>query len=161
MGTTKFQKIMFTLFMCFFMVLGMSIYNIILRIGFSGEVFHHLLRDFLPVFAVALILDMFIVGPLVKKFSFTIIPPGTEKALIQRVLSIALPMVGCMVLCMSLFGVIFAFGFNSEALSHYPMAILLNLVAALPLNLLIVSPLVRMLVFPLVFPCKEEEQAAA
>ena len=31
MGQTKFQKFIFTLMMCFFMVLGMTTYNIILN----------------------------------------------------------------------------------------------------------------------------------
>ncbi|MDC7241444.1 MAG: DUF2798 domain-containing protein [Spirochaetales bacterium] len=154
MGENKFQKVMFTVFMCFFMVLGMSIYNIILQEGFKSTLFLHLAVSFLPVFAVALVLDLFIVGPLAKKFSFSLIPAGTEKHLMQRVLSICLPMVGMMVLCMSMFGMIKVFGFTGAALDHYPMAVVLNFVAALPLNLFIVSPLVRFFLFPLVFPPK-------
>ncbi len=34
MGETKFQKFIFTLMMCFGMVLGMTIYNMLLNEGF-------------------------------------------------------------------------------------------------------------------------------
>ena len=152
MGENKLQKMMFTVFMCFFMVLGMSIYNIILQEGVTSELFLHLAVSFIPVFAIALCLDLFIAGPLAKKIAFTIIPEGTEKQMIHRVLSIALPMVSMMVLLMSVFGVIKTFGLSSEAIEHYPMGVLTNFVAALPLNFFIVSPLVRFVIFPKVFP---------
>ena len=46
MGQTKFQKFIFTLMMCFFMVLGMTTYNIILNEGFHSNLLNNLLKDF-------------------------------------------------------------------------------------------------------------------
>lgn len=150
MGEGKFQKFIFTLFMCFFMVLGMTFYNILLLEGWSGEILILMIRQIGLVFIVALTLDTLVVGPLAKTLAFKIIPPGEEKMLIFRILSIALPMVFGMVLFMSIFGALMGFGWSMDALHHYPSIVLKNLIVALPLNLLIVSPLVRT-IFPLFF----------
>ncbi len=46
MGQTKLQKFIFTLMMCFCMVLGMTIYNMILNEGFHSNLLNNLLKDF-------------------------------------------------------------------------------------------------------------------
>lgn len=143
MGQTKSQKFIFTLMMCFGMVLGMTIYNMILNEGFSDQFFNHLLKDFWLGFIVALILDVFIVGKLAKPIAFKIVKPTPETKQIKVILAISSCMVVGMVLCMSMYGAIVAVGFNAQALKIYPLCIIRNFVMALPLNLLIVSPLVR------------------
>ena len=62
MGQTKFQKFIFTLMMCFFMVLGMTTYNIILNEGFHSNLLNNLLKDFWLGFIVALLLYIFGTG---------------------------------------------------------------------------------------------------
>lgn len=144
MGETKLQKFTFTLMMCFGMVLGMTIYNMILNEGFHANFFNNLLKDFWLGFAVALLLDVFIVGKLAKPIAFKIVKPNRKTKQIKIILAISSCMVVGMVLFMSMYGAIVAVGFNITALKIYPLCVIRNFVMALPLNLLIVSPLVRL-----------------
>ena len=143
MGQTKLQKLTFTIMMCFGMVLGMTIYNMLLNEGFHAQFFNHLLKDFWLGFVVALLLDVFIVGKLAKPIAFKIVKPTPETKQIKIILTISFCMVVGMVLCMSMYGAIIAAGFSTAALKLYPLCIIRNFIMALPLNLLIVSPLVR------------------
>lgn len=153
MGQTKLQKFIFTLMMCFCMVLGMTIYNMILNEGFHSNLFINLLKEFWLGFAVALLLDIFIVGKLAKPLALKIVKPNRETKQIKIILAISSCMVVGMVLFMSMFGAIIAAGFSIDALKLYPLCIIRNFVMALPLNLLIVSPLVRFS-FNKMFPVK-------
>lgn len=143
MGQTKLQKFIFTLMMCFTMVLGMTIYNMLLNEGFHSQFFAHLLKDFWLGFIVALLLDIFIVGKIAKPIAFKIVKPNKDTNPIKIILSISSCMVVGMVLFMSMYGAITAVGFSSMALRIYPLCVIRNFIMALPLNLLIVSPLVR------------------
>lgn len=154
MGQTKFQKLIFTLMMCFSMVLGMTIYNMLLNEGWSDQFFLHLLKDFWLGFFIALALDIFVVGNIAKPIAFKIVKPTQDTKPIKIIIAISSCMVIGMVLCMSMFGAVIAMGFTSSALRIYPLVILRNFVVALPLNLLIVSPLIR-LIFINVFPQKQ------
>lgn len=153
MGQTKLQKFIFTLMMCFCMVLGMTIYNMILNEGFHSNLLNNLLKEFWLGFIVALLLDIFIVGKLAKPIAFKIVKPNKETKQIKIILAISSCMVIGMVLFMSMFGAIIAAGFNIDALKLYPLCIVRNFVVALPLNLLIVSPMVRFS-FNKIFPVK-------
>lgn len=144
MGETKLQKFIFTLMMCFGMVLGMTIYNMILNEGFHSQFFNHLLKDFWLGFVVALLLDIFIVGKIAKPIALRIIKPNENTNPIKIIISISSCMVVGMVLFMSMYGAIIAVGFNSMTLKIYPLCIIRNFIMALPLNLLVVSPLVRL-----------------
>lgn len=144
MGQTKLQKFIFTLMMCFGMVLGMTIYNMLLNEGFHSQFFNNLLKDFWLGFIVALLLDVFIVGKIAKPIALKIVKPNNETKPIKIILTISLCMVIGMVLFMSMYGAITAVGFNSEALKIYPLCIIRNFIMALPLNMLIVSPVVRL-----------------
>lgn len=145
MGQTKLQKFIFTLMMCFGMVLGMTVYNMILNEGFHSDLLTNLLKEFWLGFAVALLLDVFVVGKLAKPIAFKIVKPTRETKQIKVILAISSCMVVGMVLFMSMFGAIVACGFTVDALKLYPLCIVRNFVMALPLNLLVVSPLVRFL----------------
>ncbi len=143
MGQTKLQKFIFTLMMCFSMVLGMTIYNMFLNEGFHSQFFAHLLKDFWLGFIIALLLDIFVVGKIAKPIAFKIVKPNKDTRPIKVILSISSCMVVGMVLFMSMYGAIKAVGFSSMALKIYPSCVIRNFIMALPLNLLIVSPLVR------------------
>lgn len=153
MGQTKFQKFIFTLMMCFFMVLGMTTYNIILNEGFHSNLLNNLLKDFWLGFIVALLLDIFIVEKLAKPLAFKIVKPTKETKQIKIILAISSCMVVGIVLFMSIFGAIVSSGFTIDALKLYPLCVLRNFIMALPLNLLIVSPIVRFS-FNKIFPVK-------
>lgn len=143
MGQTKSQKFIFTLMMCFGMVLGMTIYNMLLNEGFHPAFFTNLLKDFWLGFLVALLIDVFIVGKLAKPIAFKIVKPNKDTPQIKVILAISSCMVIGMVLFMSLYGAILAVGFNSMTLKIYPLCVMRNFIMALPLNLIIISPLVR------------------
>lgn len=143
MGKTKFEKSIFTLMMCFGMVLGMTIYNMLLNEGFHSGFFNNLLHEFWLGFIIALLLDIFIVGKLAKPIAFKIVKPTPVTKQIKVILTISLCMVIGMVLCMSMYGAILAVGFNINTLKLYPLCVVRNFIMAIPLNLLIVSPLVR------------------
>lgn len=143
MGETKFQKFIFTLMMCFGMVLGMTIYNMILNEGFNSQLFNNLLKDFWLGFFVALLVDIFIVSKIAKTIAFKIVKPTQDTKQIKIILAISICMVIGMVFFMSMYGAIVAVGFNSTALKIYPLCIARNFIVALPLNLIIISPLVR------------------
>ena len=61
------EAMFFTLLMCSLMVLGMSIWNLYLLGHFS---LGNLAAGFLPGFITAFLLDVLLVGPLVKGLSF-------------------------------------------------------------------------------------------
>lgn len=145
MGQTKFQKFIFTLMMCFGMVLFMTTYNMILNEGFHSNLIINLLKEFWLGFFVALMLDIFVVGKIAKPIAFKIVKPTKDTKPIKIILAISCCMVVGMVLCMSVYGSILAVGFNITALKIYPMVVLRNFVMALPLNIIIVSPIVRFL----------------
>ncbi|QEN04333.1 DUF2798 domain-containing protein [Thiospirochaeta perfilievii] len=149
MGETAVQKKIFTMLMCLGMVLGMTIYNIILHSGFNSNLIVLLFKELWLVFIIALLLDLFIVGPFVKKIVSKVTNKYTKK--IYVILGISCSMVVCMVLLMSIFGSIMSQGFTLSAIDVYPRTVFMNFIVALPLNLLIVSPGVRML-FIKIFP---------
>ena len=149
MGKNKTEKFIFTLMMCACMVLGMTIYNMILVKGFTTEIFSDLLYEYWPGFIVALILDIFIVGKIAKFFASKLVKENDP--MIKRILLISSFMVCGMVLCMSFYGAFINIGFSPILPYAYINAIWKNFIVALPLNLLIVSPLVRTL-FIKIFP---------
>ena len=149
MGKNKTEKFIFTLMMCACMVLGMTIYNMILVKGFTTEIFSDLLYEYWPGFIVALILDIFIVGKIAKFFAGKLVKENDP--MIKRILIISSFMVCGMVLCMSFYGAFINIGFSPLLPYAYINAIWKNFIVALPLNLLIVSPLVRT-VFIKIFP---------
>lgn len=143
MGNTKFQKFIFTLMMCFGMVLFMTAYNMILNDGLNSNFISNLFRDFWFGFVVALFLDVFVVSKIAKPLAFKVIKPNENTPPLKVIITISSFMVIGMVLLMSLYGSIVVAGFTLDALKLYPYCIIRNFIIALPLNLLIISPLVR------------------
>lgn len=127
------------------MVLGMTIYNMILNEGLHNQFFNNLLKEFWLGFFVSLLLDIFIVGRVAKPIAFKIVKQTKTTKPIKVILAISSCMVVGMVLLMSMYGAIIAVGFSSTTLKIYPLCIARNFIVALPLNLLIVSPLVIIL----------------
>lgn len=138
MPTNKKESLIFTCMMCSMMVLGMSLYNLLLHHHFS---FPELIKGFIPGFMVAFILDEFVVGVLAKKIAAKA-PIDPEKP-IQIILTITFAMVLGMVTCMSLFGIIMELGFPESMLGLYLHAWKMNFIVALPLQLFIVGPISR------------------
>lgn len=143
MRNTKFQRFIFTLMMCFGMVLFMTAYNIILNNGLNLGFISNLFKDFSLGFIVALFLDVFVINKIAKPLTFKLIKPTENTPQLKIIITISSFMVIGMVLLMSMYGSVFVAGFTLDALKIYPYCIIRNFIIALPLNLLIISPLVR------------------
>jgi hypothetical protein len=158
MGRNKKETFIFTLMMCFLMVTGMSIYNVILANGFTASVFADTARGFLPAFAVALLLDVFVISKPAKALAHKFIRDTDPMA--KRVILISLFMVSGMVLCMSLYGALVHIGFSEELPLAYLSFIGKNFICALPLQLIVVGPLSRF-IFLRIYPVGRAVPSAA
>ena len=138
MPTNKKEGIIFTTIMCFMMVLGMSMYNLLLHDHF-GLV--PLVVGLVPGFVVAFILDVFVVGVIAKKIAFRL--PIKKGNKLQLILTISSLMVLGMVTFMSLFGVLMEGGIPDNLWAAYSEAWRMNVIVALPLQLLVVGPVPR------------------
>jgi hypothetical protein len=142
-GKNKKEQLVFTTLTCACMVLGMSIYNVLLMKGFTSSVFLDVAIGFIPAFIVGLLLDIFVVGMISKSIVTKIVKQGDP--LIKKILFMSFFMVSGMVLFMSLYGALMNVGWSSELPSAYIKGIGFNFIAALPLQLLIVGPIVRLI----------------
>ncbi|MEH7073443.1 DUF2798 domain-containing protein [Neobacillus drentensis] len=141
MGNNLKERLVFTTLMCALMVFGMSLYNLVLLDGFSPDLVIDLLRGYLPGFAVALILDIFVVGRFAKGLLLKFTSERDHTA--KKVLLMSLFMVTGMVLFMSLYGALVNGGLSAELPHKYLTGIIQNFIFALPLQLLIIGPIVR------------------
>ena len=79
MPKTKFQEVIFTIIMVFFMVYAMICYNTALNIGeMKNEVFLSAFKELSFMGAIAFILDFFIIGHIAKKLAFKIVNPAKD-----------------------------------------------------------------------------------
>lgn len=138
MPTNKKEGIIFTTIMCSLMVLGMSLYNLLLHDNFA---LLPLLAGLVPGFVVAFVLDVFIVGVIAKKIAFRL--PIKKENKVQLILTISSLMVLGMVTFMSLFGVLMEGGIPDNLWAAYTEAWRMNVIVALPLQLLVVGPVSR------------------
>lgn len=147
MPTTRKDSFYFGLMMCFGMVVGMTFYNLLIN-GVIGEISAlNLILEFLAGFVIALVLDMFLVGPLAKKLALKL--PINKSKKVHVIIAISSCMVAGMAFCMSFYG-LFTFWLSHKTgmglggiVKQYPVIFAKNLVMAYPLQLLIVGPLVR------------------
>lgn len=105
MPTNKRESLIFTVIMCFCMVLWMSIYNVARMYGHVGiDVIVDAWVGFPPAYIFAMLCDVFVAGPLAKGFAFKyLVTPGKSS---PRAMTLAVSgcMVVPMVVIMSLYG---------------------------------------------------------
>lgn len=145
------EAMIFTILMCEMMVLGMSIWNLFLIGQLS---LNHVLAGYLPAFAVAFLLDVILVGPVVKFFAFKILQDHHKCW--QKILTISGGMALCMATPMSIYGLVY----NGVPLTFatYGQAWLGNISMTLPLNLLIVGPVARFILSHFQKPFPNEDK---
>lgn len=136
--TNKKEGIIFTTLMCFLMVLGMSIYNLLLHNDLSLV---SLLTGLVPGFIVAFILDSFVVGVVAKKIAFKL--PINKQSKLQLIVTISCLMIIGMVSFMSMFGILIEGGIPANLGATYLHTWGMNFIVALPYQLLIVGPISR------------------
>ena len=156
MPTNKRESLIFTIIMCFFMVLWMSVYNVA-RVHdwtFGLQIFADAWLGFPPAYIVAMLLDVLVASRFAKWFAFRFLVVPGKSSKLAITLAISTMMVFPMVLFMSLYGAIEAFVHVGDPamipptwISNIPW----NFVAALPWNLLIAGPAARYL-FRRAFP---------
>ena len=147
MPKNKRESLIYTVLMCFTMVLWMSIYNIVLHKGeLSFEVLQDAWMGFPIAYVFAVACDWFLVSGLAKGFAFRyLVRPGVSSPL-KTALAVSICMVVPMVIIMSFYGAAEACvraGQWSGVLLSWPANIPKNFVMALPFQLLIAGPLVR------------------
>jgi uncharacterized membrane protein len=145
--TTKKESLQFGLMMCLGMVVAMTTYNLVIN-GMIGEIpFFTLLFQYIAGFAVAIILEVFIVGPAAGRIASML--PYDKSNKVYNIVSMSLCMVVGMVLLMSIYGLITAYmtgHLTGESwVQSYGSIALKNFIFALPLQLLVMGPLVRFL----------------
>lgn len=154
MPQNKRESLIYTVLMCFVMVLWMSIYNAALQYGkLDFEVLAAAWIGFPIAYVFAMCCDWFFVSKLAKGFTFGFLVKP-EDSVLKKVVCVSFCMVVPMVLIMSLYGAVegavHTGGWNG-ILSAWLFNIPRNFVMALPLQLLIAGPPVRK-VFRGLFP---------
>ena len=154
MPQNKRESLIYTIIMCFTMVLWMSFYNVAIQMGgVHAAVFSEGWLGFPLAYVCAMCLDWFVVSKLAKSFAFRfLVTPESSDG--KKIVAISSCMVVGMVFFMSLYGA--AEGcVRSGAWNHLLLSWLINLprnfIMALPFQLLVAGPLVRR-VFRHVFP---------
>ena len=149
MGKNKMENFIFTSIVCFFMILGMSSYNSILKNGFNSSIISGVFIPFIPIFFIALAIDWFLVGPLAKKIAGFLTNENT--VFIKKILLISFFMVTGMSLCMSFLATILGYGLKSGFLVMFIKTELKNFIMAFPLQIILAGPLSRLIFFK-IFP---------
>jgi hypothetical protein len=140
----KKEGIIFGLFICFGMVLIMTVYNTALH-GFSSFTIGSAIIQFIITFIVAFIAES-LVEPQARKIALSL--PYDKSKEINFIMAIAFCMVPIMVLIMSVYGTILTalmVGIEGSIFTTYLKTVGLNFIVALPSQLLIVGPISRRL----------------
>lgn len=159
MPSNKKEGIIFGLFMCFGMVLLMSIYNTVLQGGsFSIGVF---VIQFVVTFIVAFIAES-LVEPQARKLALSL--PFDKSKEMNFIISLAFTMVPIMILIMSGYGLLLKslmIGIEGSIFTAYLKIVGLNIIVALPSQLLIVGPISRWLLTKYIKPTTQKSEIAA
>ena len=154
MPRNKRESLIYTVVMCFTMVLWMSIYNVTLHMGaLNLTTIREAWIGFPIAYVFAMCMDWFVVSGPAKGFAFRFLVKP-ESPVLHKVIAVSCSMVVPMVIIMSLYGACEG-AVHTGDWAGVPLRWLLNIprnfVMALPLQLLIAGPLVRK-VFRTAFP---------
>ena len=158
MPKNKFQEVIFTIIMVFFMAYAMICYNIALNIGgMKNEVFLSAFHELIIMGPIAFILDFFIVGKIAKAKAFKMVDVRKDNPFH---LVIAISAVSVIFMCplMSLAATLLFKDAGGEFVAVWLQTTALNFPMALCWQLFFAGPAVRF-VFSLIF--REKKSAAA
>lgn len=154
MPTNQREEILFTMLMCFFMALFMTIYNVAtMHQQFNLDVLATAWINFPLSYIVALSIEIIIVGRLAPYLAFKLVVSYTSPKWL-KIIAISLFTIAMMVVSMSLFGTILNLLQQqnwSNFWQDWGHTILKNLIFAVPLQLILVGPMVRKM-FRTAFP---------
>lgn len=147
MPTTRKESLYFGLIMCFGMVLFMTLYNFYINDTFGQISFLGGITNFLIGFIVAIILDLYLVGPIAKKIAFKL--TANTSNVLFKILTISTCMVIGMAFFMSIYGLITSYFHNglysNSIIKEFLSVFCRNFIVALPLQIIIMGPIVRFL----------------
>ncbi|WP_291758242.1 DUF2798 domain-containing protein [Lysinibacillus sp. UBA5990] len=147
MPTTRKESLYFGLIMCFGMVLFMTLYNFYLNDIFGQISFLGGITDFFIGFIVAIILDLYLVGPIAKKIAFKL--TANTSNVLFKILTISTCMVIGMAFFMSIYGLIISYFHNglysNSVIKEFLSVFCRNFIVALPLQIIVMGPIVRFL----------------
>lgn len=150
MPKTKFQSIIFTALMVFFMVYSMTIYTISLKIGaLSYQVFYLAIKEMWLEYLIVFCLIFFVITNTSKKFAFKIIPPNSGQP-IFTILAIQCFTVCQIVPAITLFATLIHNGITSNWFCQWIQLIVTCFPMALCTQIFFAGPLVR-LIFRTIF----------
>lgn len=154
MPQNKRESLIYTVLMCFVMVLWMSIYNVALQRGaLDLETVAAGWIGFPFAYLFGMCCDWFVASKIAKGVAFRCLVKPQDGAW-KKILCISGGMVVCMVVLMSFYGAC-EMAFHTGAWGQVPVAWLWNIprnfIMALPFQLLVAGPLVRR-VFRAAFP---------
>lgn len=155
--SNKKEGLIFGLFMCFGMVLIMSVYNSALH-GFSSYSLGSALIQFAITFIVAFIAESF-VEPVAHKLARSL--PYDQSKEFNFIIVFAFCMVPIMVAIMSAYGIILTLitiGIEGSIFTAYLKTLVLNIIVALPSQLLIVGPISRKLLCKYIKPAIQKPE---
>lgn len=154
MPQNKRESLIYTVLMCFVMVLWMSVYNVSLHHGaLNMESISSGWLGFPIAYVFAMCMDWFVVSHLAKKIAFTKLVKADDSDL-KKVLAVSICMVVPMVMIMSLYGGVemcVRTGMWDKLLLVWLTNIPKNFIMALPFQLILAGPIVRY-VFRKAFP---------
>lgn len=147
MPTTRKENLQFGMMMCLGMVIVMTFYNLLMN-GKAGTIhIQEIALELIIGFIIALLIEICIVGPCVKKLVFTL--PFDKSKKVNIIIAMATAMVIGMVFFMSFYGMAITYlhnGLHGESfVSMYFSIFIKNFIMAYPLQLIIMGPLVRFL----------------
>ena len=143
MPKNKFQEVIFTIIMVFFMVYAMICYNISLNIGgMANHVFLDAFHELVIMGPVAFILDFFLYGSLSKKLAFRIVNPAEDKP-IMIILAISSITVCLMCPSMSLVATLLFKNAGTEFIAVWLQTTALDFPMAFFWQIFFAGPLVR------------------
>lgn len=129
------------------MVLFMTLYNFYLNDIFGQISFLGGITDFLIGFIVAIILDLYLVGPIAKKIAFKL--TSNTSNVLFKILTISTCMVIGMAFFMSIYGLITSYFHNglysNSVIKEFLSVFCRNFIVALPLQIIVMGPIVRFL----------------
>lgn len=129
------------------MVLFMTLYNFYLNDIFGQISFLGGITDFLIGFIVAIILDLYLVGPIAKKIAFKL--TANTSNVLFKILTISTCMVIGMAFFMSIYGLITNYFHNglysNSVIKEFLSVFCRNFIVALPLQIIVMGPIVRFL----------------
>jgi hypothetical protein len=137
------EELAFGSMMTIGMVAIMLGYNAILTFGFTAPAAAFFATQVIPVFIIAFAIEQFFINHNVHQLHQLIVSPHDPK--IKHIIVMAVLMVTCMCLSMSLYATLVGVGTENNFWQHYLAAVARNYPVALLAQLAVVGPLVRML----------------